>query len=139
MEYKIKHLVEEGYDFKKLYLEKQEELRTQTGLDFDLETIVLFLQKQTNNFTIDNPIAHDLDNAIYGIVEKHGKEYGEAHIEEAPKEPETPKEEIRIPEIEKSEEEQRAELIEAIELLEMLGDDADEEAKEALEILKSLI
>ena len=99
MEYKIKHLVEEGYDFKKLYLDKQEELRTQTGLDFDLETIVLFLQKQTNNFTIDNPIAHDLDNAIFGIVQKYEQEYGKIPKEpEAPKEPEVPQE----PEVPKS-------------------------------------
>jgi hypothetical protein len=134
MIYKIKQMVDEGFDFKKIYPEKQEAVRQQTGLDFYLETIVMFLQKQTNNFTIDNPIAHDLDNAIYGIVEKYEKERGEI-----PKEPETPKEEIPIPEIEKSEEEQRAELMEAIELLEMLGDEADDEAKEALEILKTLI
>ena len=126
MEYKIKQLVEEGYDFKKLYPEKQEAVRQQTGLDFYLESIVMFLQKQTNNFTIDNPIAHDLDNAIYGIVQKYGKENG--------KEPMP----MPLPQ-ELSEEEKRQELLDAIELLEMLGDDADEQSKEALEILKSIV
>lgn len=76
MAYKIQALIEDGYDFKKLYPEKQEAVRQQTGLDFYLESVVNFLQKQTNNFTIDNPIAHDLDNAIYGIVEKYEKESG---------------------------------------------------------------
>jgi hypothetical protein len=129
MEYKIKQLVEEGYDFKKLYPEKQEAVRQQTGLDFYLESIVMFLQKQTNNFTIDNPIAHDLDNAIYGIVEKYGKENGKEPIP------------MPLPELpqELSEEEKRQELLDAIELLEMLGDDADEQSKEALEILKSIV
>lgn len=126
MEYKIKQLVEEGYDFKKLYPEKQEAVRQQTGLDFYLESIVMFLQKQTNNFTIDNPIAHDLDNAIYGIVEKYAKENGKEPIP------------MPLPQ-ELSEEEKRQELLDAIELLEMLGDDADEQSKEALEILKSIV
>jgi hypothetical protein len=134
MEYKIKQLVEEGYDFKKLYPEKQEAVRQQTGLDFYLESIVMFLQKQTNNFTIDNPIAHDLDNAIYGIVQKYGKENGKE-----PMPMPLPKEEpMPLPQ-ELSEEEKRQELLDAIELLEMLGDDADEQSKEALEILKSIV
>jgi hypothetical protein len=105
MEYKIKQLVEEGYDFKKLYPEKQEAVRQQTGLDFYLESIVMFLQKQTNNFTIDNPIAHDLDNAIYGIVQKYGKENGKE-----PMPMPLPKEEpMPLPQEEQSE----AELIES--------------------------
>ena len=40
-------------------------------MDFYLDGIVQFLQRTTNNFTIENSIAHDLDDAIYNIVEKY--------------------------------------------------------------------
>ena len=122
MAYKIQALIESGYNFSTLYPEKQDSVRENTGLDFALENIVKFLQKQTNNFTIDNSVAHDLDNAIFKIVSKKAEEEGGAE-----------------PPLEKSEEETRAEIMEAIELLEMLGEDADESTKEALEILKSLV
>ena len=120
MAYKIQPLVESGYDFAALFPEKQDAVRQSTGLEFYLDSIVKFLQKQTNNFTIDNPIAHDLDNAIYNLVQKAGVPMAE-------------------PMAEPTEEEKRQSYIEAIELLEMLGDDADESAKEAIEILKSLL
>jgi hypothetical protein len=122
MAYKIQALIESGYNFSTLYPEKQDSVRENTGLDFALENIVKFLQKQTNNFTIDNSVAHDLDNAIFKIVSKKAEEEGGVE-----------------PPLEKSEEETRAEIMEAIELLEMLGEDADESTKEALEILKSLV
>jgi hypothetical protein len=124
MAYKIQPLVEAGYDFKAVYPEKQRTVREATNLDFYLDGIVQFLQRTTNNFTIENSIAHDLDDAIYNIVEKYKGE--NPSKEEAPKP-------------EPTEEEQKAELMSAIELLEMLGDDIDDEAKEALEILKSLV
>jgi len=73
MEYLIKKYVDQGFDFSTLYPEKQEQIRQTTGYDFDLPSIVKFLQKQTNNFTIDNSIAHDLDQAIYKIIEKQMK------------------------------------------------------------------
>ena len=124
MAYKIQPLVEANYDFAKLYSDKQEAVRMATGLDFNLENIVKFLQRQTNNFTVDNPVAHDLDNAIFNIVSKHDKESGKMEEEEP---------------LEKSEEETRKDILEAIELLELLGEDADEQTKEALEILRTLV
>lgn len=123
MAYKIQPLVEAGYDFKAVYPEKQRTVREATNLDFYLDGIVQFLQRTTNNFTIENSIAHDLDDAIYNIVEKYKGE--NPSKDEAKPQP--------------TEEEQKAELMSAIELLEMLGDDIDDEAKEALEILKSLV
>ena len=105
-------------------------MRQSTGLEFYLDSIVKFLQKQTNNFTIDNPIAHDLDNAIYNLVQKAGVPMGEPMPAPMP---------MAEPMAEPTEEEKRQSYIEAIELLEMLGDDADESAKEAIEILKSLL
>lgn len=68
--YKLKKLIEENVDFSEIYPQKQMSVRENTGLDFDLAGIVLFLQKQTNNFTIDNTIAKDLDDAIFKIVEQ---------------------------------------------------------------------
>ena len=68
MAYKIQALIESGYNFSTLYPEKQDSVRENTGLDFALDNIVKFLQRQTNNFTIDNSVAHDLDNAIFKIV-----------------------------------------------------------------------
>ena len=83
------------------------------------------MQKQTNNFTIENQVAHDLDDAIFRLVEK------------APMPIPAPAEPAPAPEM--TEEEKRQSYIEAIELLEMLGEDADEQAKEAIDILKSLL
>lgn len=128
MAYKIQPLVESGYDFKALYPEKQKAVREATGLDFYLDGIVQFLQRTTNNFTIENSVAHDLDDAIFNIVEKYKAE--NPFEEPAPKAESTP---------EKNEIEQKQEWLDAIELLEMLGEDLDEEAKEALELLKSLV
>jgi len=128
MAYKIQSLVDNNYDFKQLYPDKQDAVRKATGMDFYLDSIVSFLQRQTNNFTIENSIAHDLDNAIYEIVERYNAEKGKMELPE-------PEESG----LEKTEEETRVEILEAIELLEMLGEDADEATKEALEILKSLV
>jgi hypothetical protein len=96
MAYKIQPLVEANYDFAKLYTDKQEAVRAATGLDFNLENIVKFLQRQTNNFSVDNPVAHDLDNAIYNIVTKHEQELGKVESKE---------EESKDEPLEKSEEE----------------------------------
>jgi hypothetical protein len=72
--YKIKKLLDDNVNFSEIYSEKQASVRDNTGLDFDLNGIVLFLQKQTNNFTIDNTIAKDLDEAIYKIYEQWNRE-----------------------------------------------------------------
>jgi hypothetical protein len=72
--YKIKQLLDDNVDFNEIFADKQKSVRENTGLDFDLNGIVLFLQKQTNNFTIDNTIAKDLDEAIYKIYQQFEKE-----------------------------------------------------------------
>ena len=127
MAYKIQSLVESGFDFGQVYPEKQQAVRENTGLDFDLSGVVKFLQRQTNNFTTENPIAQDLDNAVFAVVSKWQSEAPAP----APETPSAP--------AEKSQEEINQEVKEAIEVLEMLGDDLNEEQKEALDILKSLI
>ena len=75
--YNVKNLVENNYDFSVVFNEKQDSIRKSTGLDFNLSEIVSFLQKQTNNFTIDSPIAKDLDEAIFKVVKKYAEEKGE--------------------------------------------------------------
>ena len=141
MAYKIQELVENGFDFSQVYPEKQQAVRESTGLDFDLAGIVKFLQRQTNNFTTENPVAKDLDNAVFGLVQKWQGERGETPepepVEDKPVEEEEVKKQLEV--VEKTEEEKQAEIREAIEVLEMLGDDLDEEQKDALEILKSLL
>ena len=129
MAYKIQSLVESGFDFGQVYPEKQQAVRENTGLDFDLSGVVKFLQRQTNNFTTENPIDQDLDNAVFAVVSKWKSE--EPAPAPAPATPSAP--------AEKSQEEINQEVKEAIEVLEMLGDDLNEEQKEALDILKSLI
>jgi hypothetical protein len=140
MAYKIQELVENGFDFSQVYPEKQQAVRESTGLDFDLAGIVKFLQRQTNNFTTENPVAKDLDNAVFVLVQKWQGERGGTPepepVEDKPVEEEVKK---QVEVVEKTEEEKQAEIREAIEVLEMLGDDLDEEQKDALEILKSLL
>ena len=130
MAYKIQPLVESNFDFSQVYPEKQQAVRGSTGLDFDLAGIVKFLQRQTNNFTTENPVAQDLDNAVFVLVEKWKSENKGEEPTPAPVEEKA---------IEKTEEEKQEEIREAIEVLEMLGDELDEEQKDALEILKSLL
>lgn len=139
MAYKIQELVENGFDFSQVYPEKQQAVRESTGLDFDLAGIVKFLQRQTNNFTTENPVAKDLDNAVFVLVQKWQGESGTPEPE--PVEDKSAEEEVKkqLEVVEKTEEEKQAEIREAIEVLEMLGDDLDEEQKDALEILKSLL
>lgn len=128
MAYKIQPLVESNFDFSQVYPDKQQAVRENTGLDFDLEGIVKFLQRQTNNFTTENPVAQDLDNAVYVLVEKWKGE-----------KPEKAEEPVEEKGVEKTDAEKEEEIREAIEVLEMLGDELDEEQKEALEILKTLL
>ena len=123
--YKIQPLVESNFDFSLINPQAQREVAEASGVDFDLSSIVKFLQKQTNNFTIENTIAKDLDEAIFKTYEKYKSEKGGEKVE------------VEVKEITPEEQEQG--IREAIELLEMLGDDASDEEKEALEILKSLI
>lgn len=134
MAYKIQRLIEEGYDFDKLFPEKQEAVKVQAGLDFTLSQIVLFLQKQTNNFTIDNPVAHDLDDAIMKVIASY----------EEQKQPE-PKEEKQPEPKEQTEEELKQEWQDAIDSLTMLLSTVDEndpnrqEWQEAIDTLTELL
>jgi|APGre2960657505_1045072.scaffolds.fasta_scaffold249447_2 hypothetical protein len=73
--YSVKNLVENGYNFSIVFPEKQDTVRKSTGLDFNLSDIVSFLKKQTNNFTIENTIAKDLDEAIVNVVKQYEKEF----------------------------------------------------------------
>jgi hypothetical protein len=92
MSYKIKKLVEEGFDFNSLYPEKQEEARSSTLLNFSISEIVEFLRKQTNDFRDDFPLAQDLDEAIYKVYEKQMKKDGEkVEVEDEVEEIEVPK------------------------------------------------
>lgn len=116
--YKIKKLLDDNVNFSEIYSEKQASVRENTGLDFDLNGIVLFLQKQTNNFTIDNTIAKDLDEAIYKIYEQYSRE----------KQPQPEEEPMPMPtEPEPSESE------EANAIMSMLLIDVEEEEKGAIE------
>lgn len=116
--YKIKKLLDDNVNFSEIYSEKQASVRENTGLDFDLNGIVLFLQKQTNNFTIDNTIAKDLDEAIYKIYEQYSRE----------KTPQPEEEPMPMPtEPEPSESE------EANAIMSMLLIDVEEEEKGAIE------
>ena len=71
--YKLKNYVKQGYDFNKLYPDKVQIIQQQTGMFFSLQEIVDYLQKQTNNFKIENQVAFDIDNAIYKIINKFEK------------------------------------------------------------------
>lgn len=120
--YKLKQLIEQNVDFTEIYPEKQASVRENTGLDFDLNGIVLFLQKQTNNFTIDNTIAKDLDEAIFKLYEQSQRE----------KSPEK--------QPEKTEEESRQEWLDAIQALEALGEEnLDEQERDALMSLRLIL
>ena len=119
--YKIQPLVESNFDFSLINPQAQREVAEASGVDFDLSSIVKFLQKQTNNFTIENTIAKDLDEAIFKSYEKYKSEKGGEKVE------------LEVKEI--TSEEQG--IKEAIEILETLGDDASEE--ERLQTLESII
>jgi len=70
MAYKIKQLIDNGFDFNTLLPEKQEEARKSTLLNYNVQEIVDFLKAQTQDFTQDFPLAKDLDKAIYRLYEK---------------------------------------------------------------------
>lgn len=70
MAYKIKRLIDEGFDFNTLFPEKQEEAQKSTLLNYSVQEIVDFLKSQTQDFTQDFPLAVDLDKAIYRLYEK---------------------------------------------------------------------
>lgn len=87
MAYKLKKLVDEGFDFNSLYPEGVEDAKSATMLNYSLQEIVDFLKVQTNDFTEDSVVAKDLDNAIFRIYEKH---IGETQPEKADEVESTP-------------------------------------------------
>ena len=102
MAYKIKQLLDDGFDFNTLFPEKQEEARKSTLLNYNIQEIVDFLKVQTQDFTQDFPLAKDLDKAIYRLYEKKmdlEKEEIEEKVEGEEKEKAQPKggSERRIP------------------------------------------
>ena len=68
--YKTKKLIENGVNFSAIYSNKQEQVKDLTGFDFNLSNIVSFLKKQTNDFTVQNSLAFDIDAQIYSIYMK---------------------------------------------------------------------
>jgi hypothetical protein len=118
--YKIQPLVESNFDFSLINPQAQREVAEASGVDFDLSSIVKFLQKQTNNFTIENTIAKDLDEAIFKSYEKYKSEKGGEKVEV----------EVESDQVEQG-------IREAIEILETLGDDASEEERQ--QTLESII
>jgi hypothetical protein len=68
--YLLREYVKKGFDFNKVYPDKVEEVKTLTGMLFNLQDIVNYLQKETKDFKIENPVAKDLSDAIYKLVIK---------------------------------------------------------------------
>lgn len=134
MSYKIKPLIESGYNFNQVFEAKQKLVAESTGMDFNLQEIAYFLKKQTNNFTIDNTIAHDLDEAIFNLVEKYKRE---SEPEEEPMPEPTPEKEGDSPYSE-AEISEWKETVSALQALIDEGIYSDEEVKEWEETISSL-
>jgi hypothetical protein len=79
--YRLKDYVQKGYDFNAIYPNKVEEVQKMTGMLFNLKDVVDYLQKQTNDFKIENPVAQELDNAIYNLILKADKKSEEPEME----------------------------------------------------------
>jgi hypothetical protein len=71
--YKIQELLKSGFDFNSIFIEKQDELRKHSGFNFGLQEIALLISKQTDNFTKDIPVAHDIDDALNVVYLKWKK------------------------------------------------------------------
>ena len=69
--YQTQGLLDKGVNFATIYPEKQGVVKEMTGFDFDLATIVNFLQKETDNFTIVLPLALEIDKNIVSIYNKY--------------------------------------------------------------------
>jgi len=73
MAYKLPQLIKENYDFSNLVPTEQAEVQNKLSVAFNLSDIVTYIQKGTNNFRVENPIAIDLDNEIYKIAIDKGQ------------------------------------------------------------------
>jgi len=138
MAYKIKQLIDSGFDFNTLFPEKQEEARKSTLLNYNVQEIVDFLKAQTQDFTQDFPLAKDLDKAIYRLYEKK-KELDKEEIEEKVEEEESKRQPRDKNKKGKAVEFTREQIIDAIDGLKLLAEMGDEDAKDALEGLELLL
>ncbi len=84
MAYKLPQLIKENYDFSNLVPTEQAEVQNKLSVAFNLSDVVTFIQKGTNNFRVENPIAIDLDNEIYKIAIDKGQGQPEPKAEEPP-------------------------------------------------------
>ena len=51
--YKLKEYVEKGYEFNQIFPNKVIEVQQMTGMLFDIQDVVDYLQQQTNDFKIE--------------------------------------------------------------------------------------
>lgn len=82
MAYKLPQLIKENYDFSNLVPTEQADVQNKLSVAFNLSDIVTYIQKGTNNFRVENPIAVDLDNEIYKIAIDKGQGQPEPKGEE---------------------------------------------------------
>jgi len=93
MAYKLPQLIKENYDFSNLVPTEQADVQNKLSVAFNLSDIVTYIQKGTNNFRVENPIAVDLDNEIYKIAIDKGQGQGQPEPKgEEPMPTPTPKE-----------------------------------------------
>lgn len=86
--YRIPELNAMGVDFNEVYSDKQEAVKTATGMDFTLYDIVQLLREETKDFSVSNRVAEDIDNAIYNLTIKYLTETGKMPEVEMPEEEE---------------------------------------------------
>lgn len=131
MAYKLKKLVDEGFDFNSLYPQGVEEAKQATMLNYSLQEIVDFLRNQTNDFKDDFVIAKDLDNAIYRIYEKHiADTKPEMEEEEPTPSPDAAKKEKSFT---------KQDIKDSIDGLQLLADMGDQDAIDAIAGLELLL
>ncbi len=71
--YQLKEYVQKGYNFNEIFPQKVEEVQQMSGMLFSVQDVVDYLQQQTNDFKIENPVAKDLDSAIFKLILKYEK------------------------------------------------------------------
>lgn len=71
---KLKSYIDKGYGFNRIFPDKVEEVQKVSGMLFSVQDVVDYLQQQTNDFKIENPVASDLAGAIVKLVLKFEKE-----------------------------------------------------------------
>lgn len=121
--YKLKKYVDDGFDFNAIFPEKTEAVRQASGMTFTIQEVVDFLQVQTQNFTIENTVAKDLDDAIVKLVIKYQETTEQSQ--------ETPSEQQAEP--------TEQDIRDTIEGLQILADMGDEDAMATVEGLKLLL